>query len=362
MSRSPKCQVVALALLTASLASLRAADVRLNLEVTPTNLFVRWSATALFPSGHAVPAKAVGPFVVLESSKDLIRWTVLGEFALPSAGDRVEEVVTIQRDPASSLFWRLTRTVRLAQAQLAGADMSGADLSGADLFAADLRFADLTGADLSGADLRAANLFGAKLDQSVLSGTQMPEAECALADPDAELMALELSNELLPPASLYTRLDSDLEAIRGAYPDMRGIHHRARWIVGVLLVNREVDSIGVFLNAGLSPEPTGFGTRSTSFTELRFAERYNPEVLAIIYGGVLGATAIEPDWYVGDGNDIEYDSLSDEYRFQLGWGDCPSGCIGKHFWVFTVHDGKVTLVREEGTPFGGWHLPPGGTD
>ncbi len=34
-----------------------------------------------------------------------------------------------------------------------------------------------------------------------------------------------------------------------------------------------------------------------------------------------------------------------------GWGDCPSGCISRHTWVFDVDGaGTVTLVEERGDP------------
>lgn len=55
--------------------------------------------------------------------------------------------------------------------------------------------------------------------------------------------------------------------------------------------------------------------------------------------------------------------LSDAgYRvvIQVGWGDCPSGCIEKHIWTYDVaKDGAITLVSEEGSPVpaGGGELP-----
>jgi hypothetical protein len=36
--------------------------------------------------------------------------------------------------------------------------------------------------------------------------------------------------------------------------------------------------------------------------------------------------------------------------FSVGWGDCPSGCIDEHTWVYAVApDGSVTLRSEQGT-------------
>ena len=40
-----------------------------------------------------------------------------------------------------------------------------------------------------------------------------------------------------------------------------------------------------------------------------------------------------------------------EVRVEIGWGDCPSGCINRHDWAFSVTTaGAVTLVSEAGPP------------
>jgi hypothetical protein len=41
--------------------------------------------------------------------------------------------------------------------------------------------------------------------------------------------------------------------------------------------------------------------------------------------------------------------------FEVGWGDCPAGCIDRHSWTYAVsRDGAVTLIDEQGPP-----VPPG---
>jgi hypothetical protein len=41
--------------------------------------------------------------------------------------------------------------------------------------------------------------------------------------------------------------------------------------------------------------------------------------------------------------------------FEVGWGDCPAGCINRHTWTFAVSkDGAVTILAENGPP-----VPPG---
>jgi hypothetical protein len=47
---------------------------------------------------------------------------------------------------------------------------------------------------------------------------------------------------------------------------------------------------------------------------------------------------------------------------QVGWGDCPAGCINEHSWVYAVApDGAVSVVSESGpaVPAEAWPLPVG---
>ena len=38
-------------------------------------------------------------------------------------------------------------------------------------------------------------------------------------------------------------------------------------------------------------------------------------------------------------------------EFEVGWGDCPAGCIDRHHWTYDVKsDGSVELVAESGPP------------
>jgi Carboxypeptidase regulatory-like domain len=40
-----------------------------------------------------------------------------------------------------------------------------------------------------------------------------------------------------------------------------------------------------------------------------------------------------------------------EVTIEIGWGDCPSGCVNRHHWVYSVAaDGTVALQREDGPP------------
>jgi hypothetical protein len=40
-----------------------------------------------------------------------------------------------------------------------------------------------------------------------------------------------------------------------------------------------------------------------------------------------------------------------DVTIEIGWGDCPSGCVNRHHWVYSVAaDGTVALQREDGPP------------
>jgi hypothetical protein len=68
---------------------------------------------------------------------------------------------------------------------------------------------------------------------------------------------------------------------------------------------------------------------------------------------IEGVIYAEPDGCLGDGNDITGSIKSDyiEYNFSHGWGDCPAGCISRHYWLFRVQfDGTVIFIKSYGDP------------
>ena len=107
-----------------------------------------------------------------------------------------------------------------------------------------------------------------------------------------------------------------------------------------------------------SPSPS-FGQPSPSFvpgpTTISSADAAAATVLASD-PRFTGLTAQDPNligqccFYVvapaGDGFAV---------KIEIGWGDCPAGCINRHHWSYTVGaDGKVRLDQEDGPP-----VPPG---
>jgi hypothetical protein len=84
---------------------------------------------------------------------------------------------------------------------------------------------------------------------------------------------------------------------------------------------------------------------------LQFRLHYHPEVLVLVLRSRFGVYGAEPNYGIGDGDDIEFSPITECYTFSRGWGDCPAGCIDRHYWDFVViGDRTVLLVAEYGTP------------
>lgn len=177
-------------------------------------------------------------------------------------------------------------------------------------------------------------------------------------DTDAELLALALSHELLPPPNLYEQIHEDLTAIRRDYPIVEAIHHHPHWAPGELIIGMEGEAWSQFLdgtyhgfddlNARYGPVRVSRIFHFISAFVVEFPMRYNPGYLAVLYESPEGVRYAEPNFSIGDGPNIEADPPL--YTFEYGWGDCPAGCTGRHIWEFSVVDGVATLVDESGPP------------
>ena len=77
--------------------------------------------------------------------------------------------------------------------------------------------------------------------------------------------------------------------------------------------------------------------------------------LALSFGfvGIDGVRYAEPSIAFGDGHTIQVAPRSDaiELVYSYGFGDCPAGCISRHYWRFRVGvDGNVKFVESYGSP------------
>jgi hypothetical protein len=98
-----------------------------------------------------------------------------------------------------------------------------------------------------------------------------------------------------------------------------------------------------------SGSPDGSGSPAPSGGPITTPEQAAQRV-AQVHPQLAGIGPKDPDliggccWY-------EATPAADGYQvvFEVGWGDCQSGCIDRHQWTYRVtHAGEVTLVGETG--------------
>jgi hypothetical protein len=113
---------------------------------------------------------------------------------------------------------------------------------------------------------------------------------------------------------------------------------------------------GAATSIGPAPTPGAVVVR-TSTDALRRVVDLEPRLTGIqaFDSGLIGQSS----WYA-----VEPASGVGAYivRVQVGWGDCESGCINEHAWVFAVApDGEVSLLSETGQPVpaDAWRSPAG---
>jgi hypothetical protein len=89
----------------------------------------------------------------------------------------------------------------------------------------------------------------------------------------------------------------------------------------------------------------------TESARLRSEALLNTPVLTDRFDPIEGVKYASAGSAIGDGNDIE-GTLGDDFvelRYSVGSGDCPSGCINRHYWTFRVfEDGRVMFRGESG--------------
>jgi len=205
----------------------------------------------------------------------------------------------------------------------------------------------------------------ASLPASAAAPPYVPSSTTTLSD--AELLALEISGALLPPAELVDQVAADLAAIRLHNPYFTDFHVYPSWLPGVLLIELSPEAweshlLGEYhgwdeLNAqyGVSVDPDTYPR--PRYVRLTFTPPYNPAVLAEIYAGIPGILRSTPSILWDGIIDIFAEVPSPGvytgiYTFQEGWTECgPEGCyLRYHYWVFSISSAGVELTEDYGSP------------
>ncbi len=89
----------------------------------------------------------------------------------------------------------------------------------------------------------------------------------------------------------------------------------------------------------------------TDFFEIESQNPINNRPLCDKLFLVPEISSATPNYYIGDGSTIVGTRVNNKIgiSYYYKWGDCPSGCIAKHWWTFSVNiDGFVEFMGEFG--------------
>lgn len=177
-----------------------------------------------------------------------------------------------------------------------------------------------------------------------------------LENKDAEILAMESSGELVTPLPLYERTVDDLVNIRNSYPDVSVVNvgATAGYKMTEMLLGLDKNAMALFDSGNYSQWDQlnqKFGVLSVDklsdkVVKMQFERGYNIPKLAELYMDTKleGITFAEPNFIIGASQDICLENLADEnriYMFKQGEGDCPAGCITKHYAGFKVDANQV---------------------
>ncbi|MCC6493373.1 MAG: hypothetical protein IT424_10150 [Pirellulales bacterium] len=175
---------------------------------------------------------------------------------------------------------------------------------------------------------------------------------------EAEYLAVESTRVLTPPAELADQIQADLAEIRSTHPEVSSIRVYPDWMPGEVLVGLTDDALSMYRAGSFHAFDNVFAAHGTPQTRLlgsptrplpvvhmQFNRVYHGELLADLFDDIEGVRYSEPNYAIGDGNDIEI--LGDRlYDLSKGFGDCPAGCIYRQHWRFGVnHDGQLALIQ-----------------
>lgn len=176
---------------------------------------------------------------------------------------------------------------------------------------------------------------------------------------DATLLTLVYTNQLELDEATAAKVRLDLAAIREEFPARAGGYFTRPWEPGRVFV-KPTPSAWRDYEAGRS-----IGLDSL-LTELQMipcgSELQMIEIVAFrpLHSGLAAeafAALDNVEWAIPwapmtiDGGTVEILELGtvSRYRFSRGWGDCPSGCISRHFSEFSITDGTVQMTASWGS-------------
>ncbi len=181
-------------------------------------------------------------------------------------------------------------------------------------------------------------------------------AATPLDDTDLEQLALCLSGEFIAPEAVYDRVVADVAGIRGLEPAITDVTTRFFQDSKSLVVQFDVDTFpatiaGDYHGWDCANALYGFGLAdswdSIEAVVLESKGIYNVSYLVPVYEALPGIVLAETYSVDLDGSTIRGVIAEDGYHyvFEIGGGDCPSGCTeGEDFHFRSTAPGVVELV------------------
>ena len=214
--------------------------------------------------------------------------------------------------------------------------------------------------------------FGADAAPMVVRAGSLNPPEVSEAALLAHRILARESDELLLDEErrrdLAREIEEVLDRLRYAHPEIAKISARAAHQPGVLLLGvkpglfravadlledkngpvalRTGNAAFDALNAKLGLQAVR-PYRHTGVLVMHVSERANVGAAGRAYRKIAGVEYAEPDAHLGDGSDIEAAKAGGVWHIVVrkAWGDCPSGCLYKKLFFFTVKEGQVERVE-----------------
>jgi hypothetical protein len=176
---------------------------------------------------------------------------------------------------------------------------------------------------------------------------------------EAQYLAVYTTGALRPDPSFTTEIQSDLAAIRTAFPVVADIHPFQEWFPGAVWLTLTPDAYldyqngtfagfdSIFIELGAAEINLSFFNPSIRYMSLAFGEVYHSQRVAELFRDIEGVEYADAEWSAGDGNHILLEP-NHHYTIVQGFGDCPAGCTASKAWRFAVTDGSVTMLSQPG--------------
>ncbi len=198
----------------------------------------------------------------------------------------------------------------------------------------------------------------AQASEEALAGTPRARTEI-------EQLAITLGTGLTADPEIYERLVMDLEAIWDLTEAVDGVtylppHDGRSLLLGVDATTQAAIDDGTYTAWDCANEAYGLDTVqvSSSYVRVSFDGIYDLDLLAEEYADLPGIDFAEPDYLVGDGDTVcvTPEPAAWNYVMVVGWGDCPSGCIHRHYHHY------ATEAPGDAARYSDWSSEDGGDE